>query len=280
MLDDLRPAATSRRKLVLEVLEDLRASAGVDKTQSVEGASLGVRARPRYRGAVAREVRPEDRHPASEVALVEDTERGGSREFGPVGRPAEPVEVRSEERVRGCSSVHERVRKSDGRVVHRGARLEGFLSVLEDEEVRVVVLEEEVKVQPDRLLAGKDRSEVRHDDVLRALRDGPADLGEVLLGRALGEVKANLVRDEHAPLGVLGRLGRGRGKELFEERRRERRLVELDVNLGDGKVVRGGGLEEEAEEEVKDLRRDGVSSSSAKEGRGERRKGRERRETR
>ena len=63
------------------------------------------------------EVGAEDVHTLLEMPLVDDTDRGGSGEFGPVVREDEPFQVLTQEHVGRGTCVHERVLQGESGVV-------------------------------------------------------------------------------------------------------------------------------------------------------------------
>lgn len=127
MLDNLVLRPTLER--VLEVTERLDiAVVGVHESESKQTSTLAVVARAGSIGS--RQVGLEDRSSLREVSLVDDSEGGGGRELGPVGRAGQPVEVLAEEEVRGRSCVGEGVHERHGRVVDGVARFEDVLHVL------------------------------------------------------------------------------------------------------------------------------------------------------
>lgn len=75
------------------------------------------------------------------------------------------------------------------------------------------------------------------------------------MGSSFRKIEPDLIRDQNPLLLFLLGLGRLRLEKILEEGGRERGVVKLDVDLGDGKVVGCGSLEEEDEEKMKDLER-------------------------
>jgi hypothetical protein len=92
----------------------------VDQTQSEQRASLGELAR---RGAT-RQIRPDDADTVHPRTAVDETERGGSGELGPIRGSSQPVEVLAEEPVRGGAAMGKGVGEGDGGVVNGVAVLE------------------------------------------------------------------------------------------------------------------------------------------------------------
>lgn len=79
-------------------------------------------------------------------------------------------------------------------------------------------------------------------------------LTQEFLRRTFSKIESDLVSDERSAFLLLVRLCRlGVVEQRSDELRREQRLVELDVDLGDGEVIWGRRFEEEVEKQMEDL---------------------------
>mmetsp|Transcript_20270 Transcript_20270/g.24218 ORF Transcript_20270/g.24218 Transcript_20270/m.24218 type:complete len:220 (+) Transcript_20270:1987-2646(+) len=82
-------------------------------------------------------------------------------ELSPVGGTLHPLQIVSQEGIYSGSCVHDRVGKHSCGVANRVAFLHSVPNVFEDEEIRVVMADEELKMQSDGGLARQDLIQFR-----------------------------------------------------------------------------------------------------------------------
>lgn len=79
-------------------------------------------------------------------------------ELVPIGRLGDPVQVVTQEIVASSSNMHQSVR-NDGCIVSSSCA-NRFFDLFQDEHVRVIVLDEELHVMFDRLLATQNTTQI------------------------------------------------------------------------------------------------------------------------
>mmetsp|Transcript_19370 Transcript_19370/g.33443 ORF Transcript_19370/g.33443 Transcript_19370/m.33443 type:complete len:204 (-) Transcript_19370:895-1506(-) len=132
---------------------DVRPVVGVNEAQGIQGASLAVRGA----GASATwQVRAHQCLALLQVAPVDDSQPCCGTELGPVCGTTQPVQVLTQECIHSGACMHECVGEDGGAVSHAVARVHCGLDVLQNLDVRLVVLVEKVKVKRHRGLARKD----------------------------------------------------------------------------------------------------------------------------
>ena len=78
---------------------------------------------------IRRQIWTENRHALGKRALVDDTERSGRAEHGPVRRSTQPLQVVPQELIGSGSSVSEGVGESDRRMKDGSTSLERILEL-------------------------------------------------------------------------------------------------------------------------------------------------------
>merc|ERR1719318_879915 len=79
------------------------------------------------------------------TTAINDPQGGGGRQLGPVGGPAQPVQVIPEELVVCCSTVHQTIGNNRGCVTD--GHTDSILGLLQDQGVCVVIPDQELEVQ-------------------------------------------------------------------------------------------------------------------------------------
>ena len=224
VLDNLVVAGAGRLE---QKGQDTLAVVGVDETERVQGAALGVGARARTPGAaLAGQEGSHQRAALVELPAVNHAHPRRRREPRPVRRPAEPVEVLPEESIHGGARVHQRVAEHGRGVAHGVPGLHRGTHLLEQQEVGGVVRVQKLEVEVDGELAGEHRAEQR-DGLLLLLRLLLLVFLLVLLAILHGGVLVGAVLAR----GILGR-GRQLGRDV------RKKLLNLILAQGEGDLVR------------------------------------------